>query len=209
MGEQPKFERPNTPEEEHELVLARSEYLLKHIAEQEERHGIDPLTGARRIEVLKKELDHLLPLVRGDIKDKRKHKGVSADGISLVFIDLDKFKQVNDTHGHLVGDSVLKKVSSLLMESLRDEDMLARYGGDEFAILLTNTDEEDAVRTAEKLRLALDNDSELKKFGVTASIGVCASEASTASDSETFIRHADEVTYMAKREGGNRVEVYR
>jgi len=172
------------------------------------QHGIEPLTGTRRREVLVKEVDHLLSLVRGGRKDMREGADFLKE-ISLIFIDLDRFKQVNDTRGHLVGDSVLKRVAELLGGALREEDMLARYGGDEFVVLLPGADEDNAVGVAEKLRKALDSDPEIKSFGVTASIGVCSSEVSTAEDTETFIKHADEASYVAKRAGGNKVEVYK
>ncbi len=210
MGENPKFERPTTPEEEHELTLERSKYMLGHIAEQDKqiaRHGIEPLTGAQRREVLVRELDQALKMIRGKIGEQREGKEPLREA-ALVFIDLDKFKQVNDIHGHPTGDKVLQKVTGLLKGVLREKDLLARYGGDEFAVFMPNTDESGAATAAEKLRAALDTDPELKGFGVTASIGVCSSNVSTAEDSENFIKHADEAAYVAKRAGGNRVEVY-
>ena len=200
-GKTPRFGPPTTPEEEHELVLDRSEYLLKHIAKQDEQIGIEPLTGLRRREVLVRILDQSLK----GIHEKGEHR---KEGISLIFIDLDKFKQVNDTYGHLMGDKVLKKVAEILKDSVRATDTLARYGGDEFAILFPDTNKERTVIIAEKIRASIDNDPELKGFGITASFGVCSSDISTATNSEDFIKHADEAAYFAKRSGGNRIEVY-
>ena len=169
--------------------------------EREKQRGIDHLTGARRREVLVDMLDQSLKRIHEEGEHRK-------EGISLIFIDLDRFKQVNDTHGHLEGDKVLKRVAELFKNSIRATDMLARYGGDEFAVLLPDTGEERAVIIAEKLRTVLVNDSEISGFGVTASIGVCSSGVSTATDSEDFIGHADKALYLAKRTGGNRVEVY-
>lgn len=180
----------------------------KEVGELHEHYGIDPLTGARTRAVLVKELNRLLPIVRGKMEEMREEVEPLKE-IALIFIDLDKFKQVNDTHGHIMGDKVLTKVAELLKGSLRGEDVLSRYGGDEFAVLLPGMDERKAMVAAEKLRATLDDDSELKSFGVTASLGVCSTEVSTAIDSENFIKHADGAAYVAKRAGGNRVEVYK
>ena len=107
-----------------------------------------------------------------------------------------------------MGDKVLKKVAEILKDSVRSTDTLARYGGDEFVILLSDTNKERTVIITEKIRASIDNDPELKGFGITASFGVCSSDISTATNSEDFIKHADEAAYFAKRSGGNRVEVY-
>ncbi|MFA6414565.1 MAG: GGDEF domain-containing protein [Candidatus Paceibacterota bacterium] len=169
--------------------------------ERDTQYGIEPLTGLKRREVLVYILDQSLKKIREEGKHRK-------EGISLIFIDLDKFKQVNDTHGHSAGDSVLIKVAELLEGAVRGTDIVARYGGDEFAVLLPDTSEENAVIIAKKLLTVLDNNTELN-FGVTASIGVCSSEVSTANDARDFIKHADEAGYVAKRAGGNRIEVYK
>ena len=216
MEEFPKQRWELPKEEEQDAQIGLLEWELEernkqHVEEIEgihTQHGIEPLTGTRRREVLKDELDRILPMIRGEMSEQR-GSGESFKSVSLIFIDLDKFKQVNDTRGHLEGDKVLIKVAELLRDVIRGTDMLARYGGDEFAVLLPNTDENSAIIIAEKLRATLDTDVELKGFGVTASIGVCSSDVSTAEDTETFIKHADEASYVAKRAGGNRVEVYK
>ena len=204
MEEFQKQRRELSKEEVQDAQIGLLEWELE---ERDRQHGIDPLTGARRREVLIHELDRLLPIIRREKQEQR--TGVEPlKEISLIFIDLDNFKKVNDTKGHLAGDNILKKVTELLKGALREKDILARYCGDEFTALLLNTGEEGAMITAEKLRAALDNDSELKSVGVTASFGVCSSNVSTAIDSENFIKHADETAYLAKRAGGNKVEVY-
>ena len=198
-------EGSKTPASEAARIIKEQDAQLGllewEMEEREKQRGIDPLTGARRREVLVDMLDQSLKRIHEEGEHRK-------EGISLIFIDLDRFKQVNDTHGHLAGDKVLKRVAELFKNSVRATDVLARYGGDEFAVFLPDTSEEHAVGIAEKLRASLDNDTELKGFGVTASIGVCSSEVSTATDSERFIKHADGASYLAKRSGGNRVEVY-
>ncbi len=199
MEEFPKPKRELSKEEVQDAQIGLLEWELE---ERDRHHGIEPLTGAKRREVLMQALDQALKGIHKEGGKRRR------EGVSLVFIDLDKFKQVNDTRGHAVGDGVLKRVAELLKGSVSGTDLVARYGGDEFAVLLPDTSEEQAMTIGEKLRAALDDDAELKGFGVTASVGVCSSETSTAIDSENFIKHADEAAYVSKRAGGNRVEVY-
>lgn len=192
----------NWGREEEQAALGEQAEVLKHkIKNLEEEIGIDPLTGARRREVLVAELDQTLVRIHEPTGEHRK------EGVSLIFIDLDNFKQVNDRLGHNAGDKVLIRVAELMKGPLRDADILARYGGDEFAVLLPNTNEEHAVIVAEKLR-AVFQDEELAGLGVTASFGICSSDLSSATDSETFIHNADKAAYAAKHSGKNAVQVY-
>ncbi|MBN2493768.1 MAG: diguanylate cyclase [Deltaproteobacteria bacterium] len=135
--------------------------------------------------------------------------------IGLVFIDLDRFKQVNDSLGHMVGDTVLRTVASILQGSangsgfhLRDHDFAARYGGDEFVLILPETSRSGATVTAERLRIAV----QMHPWGdriplVTLSIGTAAFPADGQSRDE-LIRAADAALYAAKRSGRNRVVAY-
>ncbi|MFZ2167284.1 MAG: GGDEF domain-containing protein [Minisyncoccia bacterium] len=175
--------------------------LEEKIGDLEERIGIDPLTGARQRDVLFAELDQMLKRIHEPTGEHRK------EGVSVIFIDLDNFKKVNDKFGHGTGDKVLIKVAGLLKGPLRDSDILARYGGDEFVVLLPNTNEEHALVVAEKLRTVFE-DQDLSVLGVTASIGLCSSDLSSAADSKTFIDNADKAAYAAKDSGKNAVRVY-
>jgi diguanylate cyclase (GGDEF)-like protein len=118
---------------------------------------------------------------------------------AVMLIDLDRFKEVNDSLGHQVGDELLKEVGQRLAETLRDTDSIGRLGGDEFAILLPETGVEGAVRVANKLLKALDRSVELEgmSFSVSASIGV-ADYPEHGTDAGTLIRHADIAMYDAK-----------
>jgi diguanylate cyclase (GGDEF)-like protein len=127
--------------------------------------------------------------------------------LSLVMFDIDHFKSVNDTHGHLAGDAVLKELAARIKPKMRKEDLFARYGGEEFACILTNTTVANAVRFAEKVRLciaaqpfALDG----KTLPVTISLGAAQLDDSRATPA-TLIGRADENLYAAKRAGRNRV----
>jgi len=209
MGEKPRFERPATLEEEHELVLDRSKYLLEHIAKQEEQLGIDGLTGLKNRKEFENELEKSLRAIRAGEEWRRRAGSEPLKEISLVFIDLDNFKQVNDTHGHLAGDNALKKVAEVLKKSVREADVVARFGGDEFYVLLLRANEKDGRAVADKIQTNLKNDPRLNELNVTASIGVSSSDASNPIDSTTLITRADEAAYTAKRCGRDRVEAYK
>lgn len=125
---------------------------------------------------------------------------------SVVLIDLDKFKEVNDTHGHLEGDLVLARVGRLLEQRCRQSNVVARYGGDEFIILMPETGAEQAQSLAERLRLWLSQDAMLAEHHITGSFGV-ASFPGHGFSAEDIIRVADAGMYAAKHEGGNRVSI--
>ncbi len=125
---------------------------------------------------------------------------------SVIMMDLDGFKQVNDQGGHLEGDRVLAAVAFLLDVRSRQSNVVARYGGDEFAILMPETDTEQAEALAERLRVALEADSFLRAHGVTASIGI-ATFPDHGLTPEEILRVADCGMYLAKRCDGNCVKV--
>ena len=123
---------------------------------------------------------------------------------SVVLIDLDKFKEVNDTMGHLEGDLVLARVGRLLEQKSRQSNVVARYGGDEFIILMPETSSEQAQVLAERLRQWMSGDAMLNERGVTGSFGV-ASFPMHGFAIEDVIRVADAGMYVSKRKGGNMV----
>ncbi|HTK95582.1 MAG TPA: diguanylate cyclase [Terriglobales bacterium] len=123
---------------------------------------------------------------------------------SVVLIDLDKFKQVNDTMGHLEGDLVLTRVGRLLEQKCRQSNVVARYGGDEFVVLMPETSIEQAQILAERLRLWIATDPMLNERRITGSFGVATFPVHGASI-EDIIRVADAGMYVSKRAGGNRV----
>jgi len=173
--------------------------------ERDARHGLDHLTELKTRKVFEHELEQSLKIIRGEIKEKR---GEPLKEITLISIDLDHFKAINDTYGHLAGDEVLKKVSMLLANSVRETDVAARVGGEELMVLLRGANVQNAARHAEGLRakiekLAFDT---YPGLAVTASFGVVSSLDST--DAKVLYEHADQTLYKAKRDGRNRVEVY-
>lgn len=127
--------------------------------------------------------------------------------LSMVLIDLDHFKRINDEHGHLAGDSVLKQLAMLLRGQLRREDVLARFGGEEFAIILPEIGLKSAVTVAEKLRLAVEQHTFLfedEPIPVTFSAGISALDGDLC-EAAGLIKLADGRLYEAKRGGRNRV----
>ena len=125
--------------------------------------------------------------------------------VSIAMLDLDHFKNVNDTHGHLVGDEVLKSVASTMLSTVRGADVVVRYGGEEFLILMPDTALEGARVTAEKIRLALENFRHPVAGMVTVSLGVGSRIHSESRD--RWLRRVDEALYRAKEQGRNRTEV--
>jgi diguanylate cyclase (GGDEF)-like protein len=123
---------------------------------------------------------------------------------SVVLIDLDKFKEVNDTLGHLEGDLVLARVGRLLEQKCRQSNVVARYGGDEFIILMPETSIDQAQALAERLRLWLGTDPMLEEHEITGSFGV-ASFPVHGFSAEDIIRVADAGMYLSKHAGGNQV----
>ncbi|MFP5403214.1 MAG: GGDEF domain-containing protein [Gammaproteobacteria bacterium] len=144
-------------------------------------------------------------MVRADMEVAR--SGRSGEALSLLCLDLDHFKQINDRHGHQVGDQVLKSVTAEIQRSLRPADLLARVGGEEFHVLLPDTALPQAVDVAERIRAAMEKLSiplQDDTLQVTLSAG-CAQLGVDAADLQSLIRIGDERLYEAKALGRNRV----
>jgi diguanylate cyclase (GGDEF)-like protein len=157
----------------------------------------DSLTGLYNRRVLK-EILHLE-------ENKRK-----PSPLSILILDVDDFKLINDTFGHPAGDQVLSVIGKLLMDNSRKENIVARYGGEEFAILLTNTGLDTALQVAERLRSKLGEQEFIfsgRKVRLSVSIGVAHNEGEMAYQ-ESLMSRADQALYQAKRSGKNRVCFY-
>jgi len=177
-------------------------YQLETVESDKEKYRwlatVDALTGCLNRRAFTDRLERELDRVRRyNVK------------LSVLMIDLDRFKDVNDTYGHIVGDGVLRKLGDLLRDEVRSVDLAARYGGEEFVILLPDTDLQGAVSFAERLRKRVEHENFAEKgdpLRITVSIGVAsASTEGEITEPESLISRADEALYCAKNEGRNRV----
>ena len=129
--------------------------------------------------------------------------------LSIVVVDIDWFKKINDTYGHSCGDYVLRELSWLMAENFRQTDIIFRYGGEEFVILLTETDGNSAIIPVERLRRAVE-DNKFKFKGVELNVTISAGISSNKDVNEVcqMFDNADKALYQAKEEGRNRVRTF-
>lgn len=178
-------------------IIALQDQLLEAQATLREQATRDALTKVwnRRtiLEILEREID-------------RAQREISP--LSLAMGDLDHFKQINDTFGHLAGDAVLREAVRRMRGSIRSYDSLGRFGGEEFLLVLPGCEESDAVRLAERMRLEIARrpvEWQGQAIPVTASFGVTSLPLSGRSTVETLLKAADSALYQAKQAGRNRV----
>ena len=159
---------------------------------------VDPLTGTNNRAAFDLAIDK-------EVERSHRHH----TPLSLAVIDIDFFKQVNDQYGHSAGDSVLRKVTEVVNETLRASDELFRYGGEEFTVILNGTDSEGATHVAERIREEIENtyfDAENERIPVTVSIGI--SSLTTRDDAKRLFNKADAALYRAKETGRNKIHYY-
>ncbi|MBC7963561.1 MAG: diguanylate cyclase [Steroidobacteraceae bacterium] len=131
--------------------------------------------------------------------------------LSLIMLDIDHFKKVNDTYGHLQGDEVLKRVATLMQKELRSYDCAARYGGEELVSILPDSTLREAVFVADRIRLSLQGlkfSGDLSALNLTASLGVACFPVPGITTVDGFIKLTDDALYRAKKNGRNRVEFH-
>lgn len=186
------------------MLITSVGFLLMHKERAEEvarRLSVtDPLTGTfnRRT---------FLELGAREIARTRRAKGA----LSLLMLDLDHFKKVNDQYGHQAGDVALKSVVEALQGCLRREDLVVRYGGEEFCVLLPDVELDNAAILAERVRAAVELNGFSyggKQIPLTMSVGVAMLIRDSAEDIERLVSRADEALYSAKASGRNRVAIY-
>ena len=160
---------------------------------------LDPLTGLKNRRGFERAVEQL------------EEAGIGLAGAALLVVDIDDFKAVNDTHGHLLGDKVIRAVSHVVRSNIKGRDIAVRLGGDEFAVLLPDTALEGAAALAEKIRVLVAQGRIRRADGqehvgqVTVSLGLAAAEPGEGL--EALIERADEALYAAKRAGRNQVSV--
>lgn len=157
----------------------------------------DPLTGVANRRVMWERGQHR-------IADLKRSKAA----LAVLMIDVDHFKSINDRWGHDGGDQILVSIAKILKSNIREEDLLARVGGEEFMVLLRNADENAVEEAAERLRKAVDSEAVFLPSGdgwhCTVSIGYCVATCAEASWKDVVVT-ADQALYAAKRAGRNRV----
>jgi two-component system cell cycle response regulator len=129
--------------------------------------------------------------------------------LALLIMDIDHFKKINDTHGHQQGDAVLYKVASIFQRELRDYDIAARFGGEEFIAVIPEASLSEAVMVGERIRKAVEKaafEGEISHVKITVSLGVSAFPAESVGSADALISEADKALYRAKANGRNRVE---
>lgn len=185
-----------------EYLLCSLVYPLRNVLRYRqalEASLTDPLTGIYNRSVMATALSREAGL-------SRRHKTT----LSLIVLDIDGFKPINDTYGHEFGDELIQQLAGVLGEELRTTDLLSRYGGDEFTVLLSNTDEKGARILATNIRKRIDNTRFViqgQEISVTVSIGIASSRSGI--QSEDLFNRADDALYMAKKCGRNRVHLSR
>jgi diguanylate cyclase (GGDEF)-like protein len=187
-------------------IKSLQDQLRRAQRELEERSVTDGLTGLKN----RRFFDERLP-------EEFKRAQRYADPLSLIMVDLDHFKLVNDRHGHPAGDLVLREAARHIRASIRDPDICARYGGEEFAIILPKTHLQGALVVAERIWRELGAKTYAIPAGapggpldlhVTASIGIAFYPAKDITSAELLLRYADEALYEAKKGGRNAICLY-
>jgi diguanylate cyclase (GGDEF)-like protein len=174
--------------------LARATEKLRELAEH------DDLTGLFNMRSMYAKIDR-------ELKRARRY----GRRVAIVMMDLDHFKSVNDDFDHLFGSFVLKEIGQIIARQMRETDFAARYGGDEFLMVLSETDEDGARAFAERLRESVEKHVSYdgrNRFSRTASLGVAVSRDGEEIEAKELVRRADQALYKAKETGRNRVVLY-
>ncbi len=202
-GAQDYIQKPFNPK----IVMARVRVALRMKAFQEElrqKHQIlevkantDELTGLHNRRLLFERL-----------REEHNRAARFGYGLTVLMVDVDHFKEINDTMGHAVGDRVLSEVASIIKFNTRIYDVLCRYGGDEFTLILPQTDRDQGLVVAERIRYSIELGNYPEngvRFGITASIGL-SSFPEDGDDSDVLLQAADLALYHAKQAGRNQVQ---
>jgi diguanylate cyclase (GGDEF)-like protein len=179
-----------------EELSAANQALVQTNQELQQLSITDGLTGLNN-------RNHVMALFQHELARAKR----SNQPLVVLMLDIDHFKQINDTHGHQIGDAVLQGLAQALLGSVRDCDHVGRYGGEEFLIILPDSDKSNGAGTAERIRQnasMVDIDAAGDPLAMTISIGV-ASYPEDGQDVETVLRQADDALYLSKSDGRNRV----
>jgi diguanylate cyclase (GGDEF)-like protein len=170
------------------------ESFHEHMVSSAMRDGLTKLFNKR----------YLMDRLDSELKFAQRHK----TAVSLLMLDLDHFKKVNDTYGHLAGDAVLAHFANVLARAVRNEDVVARFGGEEIAIVLRSIADEQAIQMAERVRKLVEQSSVMfgdRELKITVSIGLACYPTVAAKTPDDLVEAADQALYRAKHGGRNRV----
>lgn len=193
-------------------LLGRMFAISLQNAELHRRSITDSLTGLFGRGHFNLRMDQEIARMKRMEEDQEKEKAWQDIAFSLLLLDIDHFKEINDTYGHPVGDRILQRLSHILKQSVREADVVARYGGEEFAVILPEATEEVSYRTGERLRERIEEEEfKVGSFNKTISVTVSGGVSSYPNDGESpqeLIQKADEALYKAKQEGRNQIIHY-
>lgn len=192
-----------------EVYKAQIERLKRRVAELEQQVDTDELTSIMNRRGLMQMLTAFTREVDFQLKNPDRRQFLIIKSFSVVFVDVDNFKQINDQYGHAVGDEVLRDIATAIRASLRGIDVVGRYGGEEIVVGLVGADLERATKIAEDLRAkveALSFQGSAAGLKVTASFGVASMAPGVSVDD--LLGRADSALSLAKANGKNRVELH-
>jgi diguanylate cyclase (GGDEF)-like protein len=180
------------------LVLAfglarRSAVMHREHTQARRLADTDPLTGVFNRRAWSRRL--------AELEERTRLRGES---LSLLFLDLDRFKEINDRFGHDAGDRALQTLAAVMREELRDVDEIGRYGGEEFVVALPGVDARRAMQIAERIRGRLQQLASAAREGDLPTVSIGVASAGGDQDLESLIRRADRAMYVAKKSGRNR-----
>ena len=179
----------------YEELIQAKELLEKQSEELVEMATIDALTGLLN----RRELDNRASKI---LSQAQRNKS----SVAVIIIDIDFFKNINDTHGHTFGDDVLQYLGKFLRERYREHDIVARFGGEEFVLVLPDVDEENALKVTEALRADIEK-IDINGVHITVSIGVSMNKE-TSNEFDILFKEADSALYSAKNSGRNKVVLF-
>jgi diguanylate cyclase (GGDEF)-like protein len=179
----------------YQELIETKELLEKQSLELIEMATVDPLAGLLN----RRSLDDRAGMVLSQAQRNN-------SSVAVVVIDIDHFKNVNDTYGHAFGDAVLQSLGKTLIEGRREHDIVARFGGEEFVLVLPNVDEKDALNISEKIRTDISKNT-INDINVTVSIGVSLNNANK-NEFDVLFKDADSALYKAKNMGRNQTVLF-
>ena len=189
------------------MVALRTEELEQITAElQQSNHDLDRLSRTDQLTQLSNRFDLMAQL---EIEVSRSNRAQAP--FAIIMLDIDNFKLVNDRYGHNAGDEVLKSVASMLAGLLRVQDVLGRWGGEEFLFLLPGNSAQEAYQVAERIRHEIESmriPVEGIELAVTVSQGIAVFQPDFDCDVSINMKQADDALYMAKQQGRNRVVIF-